>query len=441
MVARRERKSSGSGKRARSIRRKLIIRRRNEKRIPYSKKALSYRFLDCENISSVSPDRKKNWLPLHRRKGKTADIDCKDFSFIDNPIETMRLFWKIVDAECKSRGFRINFEDRQVLDIGPFLLLGSLRERMTPVILGGSIRPSTQKVLAAVDLMDFLRIGGLPKLSSDDIWPLPLHRRRRGGSSSPNASVAMQSSTVERVADQTVASVNEWLGTLSPSEELTVAGASALKTVITEALNNAERHGRVQGDGEWVTAGFMARRQSEVDGKVRTTHVCHLGLMNLGLTISDTIKSGPEHILGQLKKYQDLHRSSRISQDTLSTVFALQDGISRVEQGCGSPSGGTGMMDIVEFANEVGRQPAGILQTTVAILSGKSYIRFAHPFSRGVESGDGRRLQWFNEPNLVTAPPSNDFVMDLPHAFPGTMITARFVLDDAWEEEDARDDD
>jgi len=433
MVARRELRTTGSHRHSKKLRRKLRLKRRTEQRIPFSKKAMTYRYIDCPNLASILPDRKKIWRPLPKRTGKTSDVDCQQFSFIDDPMGTMEIFKKIVGSECRSRGFKINFLDRYVLDIGPFLLLGALREKMTPVVLGGKISASTQKVLEAVQLRAFLQMGSFGRVPATDVWPLPMRKRRGAGQSSPTANIATQASTVERVGDQTVESVNEWLDSLEPSEELTQHGATSLKTVVTEALNNAERHGRVGGDGEWVSAGFMALRPSEVNGQRRMVHICNIGLMNLGRSIADTIKEAPPSVLGQLGRYIRHHSGSGLSEDTLATVFALQDGISRVDQGGEGPSGGTGMMDIVEFANEVGRSHGEHLDTKVAIVSGSSYILFSPPYSRGKVTEGERRLQWFNPENDVAKPPSSEYVMDLPCAFPGTLVTLRFVLDESLE--------
>lgn len=376
------------------------------------------------------PERSTQWKPIAKRRGRHRDVECYDFSFIDNPIETMETFKKIVDAECKAKGFYIHFNDKYVLDVGPFLLFGALRKNMTPVVLGGRISDGAQKVVEAIQLREFLQMSSFGNISDRNVWALPLRQRRRGGDSE-SSNVALESSTVEKTADRTVESVNEWLGTLAPAEELTPSGEGSLRTIVTEALDNSERHGREGGDGEWIMAGFMARREIVVDGTMRPVHICHIGLMNLGRTIPETIQEAPPALKEQLERYQKLHRGGKISTDSLAMVFALQDGISRVEQGSGRPSGGTGMMDIVEFANDVGRFPADGLHPKVAIVSGKSYVRFAPPYERGVATPDGRRLQWFNEANVVDDPPDSTFVVDLPYAFPGTLVSARFVLDES----------
>lgn len=429
LIGRREAKTSGSQKRSKKVARQIKLKRRKEKRIPFTKKAMNYRYLECVNLNCIRPSRTSDWKPLPKRRVHATSVDCTNFSFIDEPVATMEAFEQLIAAECMSRGIRINFNDRYISDIGPYLLLGALRKNMTPVVLGGKISGSAKKVIEAVELKQFLQMGGFGKVKSNEVWPLPMRTRRGGGQSSPDANIAVQASRVERVADQTEKSVNEWLANLEPSEELTQAGSENLRTVVTEALNNAERHGRLGGDGEWVTAGFMARRNYLVSGQQEQFHVCNIGMMNIGRPISETIKEAPEEVRDQVSRYVQLHAGCGLSPETLATVFALQDGISRVDQSGPSPSGGTGMMDIVEFANGVGVSHDDGLDTRVAIVSGRSYIRFSGDFGVGIQDKTGRRLQWFNHENDVTTAPSTENVLDLPSAFPGTLVTFRFVID------------
>ena len=438
LVERRERRNSGSKVHSKAIVRKIIIRRRVSKRTRFTKDAMLARFQACDVLDCFVADRAKKWLKLPKRKHGVA-ISLRNFSFIDNPVETFQSLQKVALAECNAIGFKVDFRDTHVQDVGPYLLLGAMREKMAPMIAGGAVSGPVAKVLDAVHLREFLKMNAFGRGRIDDVWPLTLRQRRRSGTSM-SANITHQPTTFEIAADQTVEQVNNWLLKIEPAEELTSFGAGKIKGMIGEILNNAERHGRLGGDGEWITAGFMARRSVIVGGVRRNLHICHMSLMNPGRAISETINSAPDETRGQIERYQRKHRASGISAATLATVFALQDGISRLVQGNGNPSGGTGMMDIVEFANEVGKIPSPEMSPKVAILSGHAYIRFDGPYNRGLPVGNGgRRLQWFNPENDVTEPPDNNFVMDLPYPFPGTMITLRFVLDGQLAEEEPTD--
>lgn len=430
LVRLREYRHTKSSKHAAAVVRRLEFRRRPARRTTFSKAALLAKRQECEILSTFVPDRNSRWRKMSRRKHGQA-IDVQDFSFIDNPINTFETLRRIALGECEMYGFYIDFLDDFVLDIGPYLVFGIMRQNMAPVTSGGVLSAPTQKVLKAVGLHQFLKMKLLGSGSLDDVYPLPVKYRRKSGTTQ-SRTPALEPTSVEKQADDTAANVNVWLDKLSPKEELTDYGLGQIKSIVGELLNNAERHGRIGGDGEWVTAGFMAQRTVEIEGVERLIHICHLGFYNPGRSISDSIVEAPQSILDQISRYIELHRGKGLSRETLATVFALQDGISRVQQGDGQPTGGTGLMDVVQFANSVGRTKLIDYTPKVAIVSGTSYVRFDTPYGEGVET-DNRRLQWFNSQNSATSPPDPEHVMDLPSAFPGTLITLRFVLDEQFE--------
>jgi len=94
------------------------------------------------------------------------------------------------------------------------------------------------------------------------------------------------------------------------------------------------------------------------------------------------------------------------------------------------PSGGTGLLDVVEFAESLGRSSEPGLDPRVAIISGRACIRLQAPYMQGRQTeADGRRLQWFNVDNDAKKPPDRLYALQLPVEFPGTLITMRFTLD------------
>lgn len=429
----REKKQNRSKSHVSRLLRKLTITRRTEKRVRYTKDALLARHRDCEILDSFVANRKSQWRKLNKRvRGK--HIECKNFSFIDNPIETYEILRKITQAECEVVNLRIDFTDPHVLDIAPYMVFGLMRERMAPLTSGGNVTGPIIKVLEAVGLREFLKMRPFGRVPMDDVWPFPLRQRRKAGTTN-SKNIAMQPTTVEITADSIAEQVNSWLQKIDPPAELTEYGAGHIKGMVGEILNNAERHSKTGGDGEWITAGFMARRNIVVDEQKRSVHICHLCFFSPGRSISETISEGPQDIVEQIQRYQAKHQKSKISMKSLATVFALQDGISRVQQGQGQPTGGTGLMDVVEFANEVGGSNLPNMNPKVAILSGNTYIRFDAPYLRGISAGtDSRRLQWFNAANSVMISPDPKYVLDLPQRFPGTLITLRFVLDGSFED-------
>ena len=432
LVAARAKKHTGSSAFSKRISRQLLLMRRTEKRKRFTKRSLLSKYQDSELLTALIPERAKKWKSIVKRR-KTQKIDVVKFSFLDDPERTFETLQKIASAECECAAVEVDFGDDYVLDIAPYLVLGMMRQKMAYVLTGGSITEPVRKVIHAVGLREFLQMSSFGHVPIDEVWPLPIIHRRAGGTTT-TTDVAAQPTTVEKVADRIASLVDEWLEKLAPPVSLTEYGLSKIKGFVGEVLNNAERHGRLGGDGEWIAAGFMARREFETETGSRLLHVCHLSFFNPGRSISDSIKEAPDDIRQQIGRFQNLHSKSGISPETLATVLALQDGISRVPQGNGQPSGGTGIMDIVEFTNEVGTTPVTELSPRVAILSDRAYILFNGQYGTGVsQESDPRRLQWFNPSNSAMDPPDMAYVKDMPVSFPGTIITMRFVIDDELE--------
>ena len=410
------------------MRRKLTLARRGNKRKVYTKEVLTQRYQESEILDSLLPNRKKKFQPIFVRRVRN-EIDISGFSFIDSIDNTINKLKEIALSDCRSLEMRINFEDNYVTDIAPYLVLGIMRRDMSPVISGGRITPSVQKVVEAVNIHEFLGMRPLNRVDRSQVWPMPL-QQRHGSGQSTSKNIAKQPTKVEIVADNTAEYVNEWLSMLSPPSNLTDFGAGRIKAFVTEVLNNAERHGRQGGDGEWIAAGFMAKREVAIGDDSQSLHICHLAFYNPGRSIAESIQSAPTEVVAQIRRYASYHPSSKLTEDALSTVFSLQDGISRIPQGGAYPTGGTGIMDIAEFVNAVGTFVHPDWRPRVAILSGSTYISLHGDHSQGQSDGSGRRLQWFNARNDPTDPPSKEHVRDLPIKFPGTVITMRFVIDE-----------
>ena len=137
-----------------------------------------------------------------------------------------------------------------------------------------------------------------------------------------------------RVADQLVDTVDEWLGALPVSLELTMAARGQLNRIATEMLENAERHGRPRDEvGDWYVAGFMARREADDRGGVLNVwYDCHVAIVNIGSTIAESILNSTEteeKIRNDLDAYIAQHHSrARRSRELLATLYAMQDGVS-----------------------------------------------------------------------------------------------------------------
>ena len=288
---------------------------------------------------------------------------------------------------------------------------------------------SVQKVVEAVGIRKFMSMKAFKGLGSHkDVWAFPLRQRNPG---TPTATPAMAIG-FSRVADQLVDTVDEWLGALPISLELTKAARGQLNKIATEMLENAERHGR-PGDevGDWYVAGFMARREAgDRRGGLNAWYDCHVAIVNTGSTIAESILNSTET---EEKIRNDLdadiaqhHSRARRSREVLATLYAIQDGVSSLPQG----RGGMGMMEMVALANELGHTEDPEHQPAITIISGRSCICFAGPYKGYVgKSSDSKRVQPFNTEKSFESPPDGDYVFDLDFGFPGTIVALRFSLD------------
>lgn len=429
-------KKTHNKRKARSIARDLQLKRRPSKRLAYTKNTLLARRRDCEFLDAFVPNRATKWKTKLKDRKIGTEVECRDFSFIDNPNATFQSLMKIAEAECNSVNFRINFVDDYITDVGPYIVLGLMRESMAPFVSGGKLSPRVAKVIEAIRLREILKMKSFGRVSASDVWPLPIQQRRNTGRSR-SQHIAMEPTTVEFTADAIVDKVNAWFGLINQNPyELSPRGASKLRGMVGEILNNAERHSHPDGDGTWMTAGFMARREINVNGASKFSHIVNLCFFNPGLPLSDTIINGPKNIKVQIGSYQEIHSKSKLSNETLATVLALQDGISRVEQDdADEPTGGTGLMDVVEFCNEIGQKFTSGESPKIVLISGRAYIKFEKPYLYGCDKEDSaRRIQWFNVQNDARTTPDSSHVKDLAFRFPGTLITARFTLDGSIDE-------
>jgi hypothetical protein len=85
------------------------------------------------------------------RLGERRTISAKGFSFLTNPIGTIKILTEIAEAETCCLSSRIDFEGEKCLDIGATLVLAAMRKDMMPIFEGGIIKEETAKVIE-VDL-------------------------------------------------------------------------------------------------------------------------------------------------------------------------------------------------------------------------------------------------------------------------------------------------
>ena len=242
----------------------------------FPKLLLAARFTPNALLDGLFPSRSTRWTPVMRRPhiGEMPEVNLTNFSFVHDPIGTMQALAKIIEIECTHTRATLNFMDQECLDIGSYLVLQAVRRHMSPVFKGGRLGLAAQKVIDAVGLRGALNMAPFRAVKDhEDVWPFPLQQRRPGQSKSAGRYIEPQKK--EHVADNFVATVNQWLH-LVAKQQLTLEGRRLVLKVMGEALDNAERHS-VAGsdDGDWAVTGFLSRATVVDANRYR----CHLAFL------------------------------------------------------------------------------------------------------------------------------------------------------------------
>jgi hypothetical protein len=405
------------------------LKRIRTRRIPITEKAvLTAKFRPSAILDELFPDRKRIWQPILRRirNSPNARVSLEQFSFLHDPAKTLESLREIGSLESREIRATLDFNDERCIDIGAFLVLSEFWPAMAPIYNGGRMAPSVQKVLRAVGLHRPLSMSLRHTGSNSDVWAFPLQRRRPAGSSR-SVRQHLEPQKRERVADGLVAAINEWVGQPPMDMELTDEGRAWISNIAGELLDNAERHSHRGGDGDWSITAFMERTESECGDRF----LCHLAFLSVGDTISDSLSSAAPHITAALDQYTRRHAGTGLATETLRTIFALQDGVTRDPAAASERRGGTGFQEVFDLVHTLGGTAKAGLEARIAILSGRACILMRHPYIKGEKRGgeDSPRELWFNGTNDHRIAPDPSFVFDLPYRLAGTLITMAFTLD------------
>jgi hypothetical protein len=395
-------------------------------------------------LDGLYPDRQHEWRPVFERPLRAGTVDLETFSFVDDPVRTMANLREIAELECSVTEGRLNFNDPLCLDIGPFLALQSMMRGMLPILVGGKISSSIQRVIYMVGLRNALGMSFPPVSNLASIWPLPFRCRTPQGL---GVGRFLRDQTSEVVTTAVINQLNEWLTELA-HVELNEDGERLALSMIGEAINNAERHSDlVSADGSWSVAGFVARRK---DGD-ELIYRCHLGLLSTGASIAESMDTAANVTKARMHDYVRRHRrllGGRLTDENLQTVFALQDGVSRIHAALVHGRGGTGLMDIVEFFSELsGTADPERMRPRLAIVSGSTCISIRPPYNRGLrreadppECGlHAPRELWFNSANRLEDPPDPQHVIHLPARLSGTLVTMAWTMDSDYLQANAHE--
>ena len=219
--------------------------------------------------------------------------------------------------------------------------------------------------------------------------------------------------------------------------ELNEEGKRLLSRILGEVISNCEIHGGETAT--WYTQGHYQMKDNNSFGEMQI----------LFLTLGDTIYEGLlnnsssetnrklQHILNRQRK----NMNSKWDKEMIFTVFALQEGISRLrdENIEGYEGRGSGTVSMIEMFNDIGKCKNG-LTPQMTIVSGKTLIKFTDKykmeekeFNCDIAFGTGvKRIIAFNHDNDIYSPPDANNVIKMSEYFPGTVISLKFYLDNRY---------
>lgn len=221
-------------------------------------------------------------------------------------------------------------------------------------------------------------------------------------------------------------------------------GKSLFSDMLGEVITNCEIHGGK--DAMWYTQGYY-----------KIIDEANIGEMQLVfLTIGDSIYEGLKKDANEetLQKLQHMHNvqaqytSDSWNEETLYTVLALQEGISRLrtEKIEGYEYRGSGTVNLIEKFYTIGGTNNSLVEPKMSIVSGHTRIEFSDKYKLqkkqfkddAIFGNTNSRIIAFNHENDIYQPADPENVMYMREYFPGTIISLKFYLDRNYIEQKKR---
>lgn len=220
--------------------------------------------------------------------------------------------------------------------------------------------------------------------------------------------------------------------------ELNDEGKRVLGRILGEVISNCEIHG---GDSStWYTQGHYQIKEDNSYGEMQ------LLFLNLGETIYEGLKNQSTSLetkqkLSHIMKMQKQYINNHWDEEMIYTVFALQEGISRLRDKSieGYEGRGSGTVSMIEMFNDIGECQNG-LKPQMTIVSGNTQIIFTDNYKMkpvmfegdvAFETGE-KQIIAFNDENDIYMPANPSNVIKMNQYFPGTVISLKFYLDSRY---------
>jgi hypothetical protein len=284
---------------------------------------------------------------------------------------------------------------------------------------------SVKKMLFSIGAFKNLRNR---EIRFKDIIPFPL---QRGDNESAN-----RGSENEVEVTKLVDYILECLGKLNKT--LTWQAESQLSKVIGEVLINAAEHSKMPSR---YSIGYF----QELSDHDQIVGVFNMTILSFGNSIYENFNSEEAsslevvHRMRQLsQKYtkQNLFKSRQFEEETLWTLYALQEGVTSVRD----RKRGNGSIQYIEnfFSLKGDMNPDNL--SSLTIISGNTKIIFDGKYKIQSKIKEGRhfKVMTFNDTGEIDQKPDEKYVTFTGNIFPGTLIAAKICINFNSVEKEAK---
>ncbi len=215
----------------------------------------------------------------------------------------------------------------------------------------------------------------------------------------------------------------------------TEEGRQSFSNMIGEVIDNCRIHSKVKKENDfyqWYCLGHYSPCKKDSYGE------CYITIFDFGQTIYEGLlhDSISEITKEELKGKTELHYKKGLfgekwKEETLWTLYSLQDGVSKDYDEEEDPDRGTGTIKFLNAFQEIGYASDG-KKPKMALISGNTYIKFdekKYPIKQMDFNGVPGDIIAFNEKNDLDEQPDSKFVRHLKNYFPGTIISMKFYID------------
>lgn len=219
--------------------------------------------------------------------------------------------------------------------------------------------------------------------------------------------------------------------------QLTAEGETAIDGWLSEVLNNTEDHTLID---EWYVAGISLHKYSGGVNAQKQDGVSEvrLAIMNLGFSIYEgfeATKVENHRVYDQMSRLYEYVTTGlpedgkrMYTKDNLFTLYALQEGMSRIKYLKDNESRGNGTMNFIRAFLEIGdyEDPSKKCKPIMTLLSGKTMVLCDSTY-KPYEDGTVYKLS-LNPENDLLHLPDPEYLRGLSSHFPGTILETRLFF-------------